>query len=364
MINFPGLVSIMMPVYNAELYIAQAIRSVLAQTYADWELIIVNDGSTDKSATLAARFTDPRIVLIHETNSGESVARNTALRHMRGEFVAFLDADDLYHPHHLEATVGYLQAHPDVDAVYTDGYHIDSYNNHLQTLASRRRGPFEGNIFEQVVRASDVFGPPLCVVLRRVQVEKYKLEFDPEIVIGPDWDFLTHFAEVSQFGYLDRCTCMYRIHDTNISIRTDHRRRALYLARCREKAIKLAGFNSCSMDTRSAVFYDLLVNLLTGYPPRQNAITAWSEFNNLPVEEQARLFRLMASKAALRGISKEEVNRWFKRSIELNPADRKGIFLRSLYQISPYACRLFLQARSLFQTQRFEITPFGTIERY
>ncbi len=97
----PGLVSVMMPAYNAERYIRPAMESLLAQTYSRWELIVVNDGSKDATAAIARSFDDPRIRVIDQPNGGEASARNTALRTMRGEFVAFLDADDAYLPEHL-----------------------------------------------------------------------------------------------------------------------------------------------------------------------------------------------------------------------------------------------------------------------
>ena len=140
----PGLVSIMMPAYNAGAYITEAIESMVAQTYPHWELLVVNDGSTDATHDIAARFSDPRIRLIDKTNGGESSARNVALKHSRGEFLAFLDADDAYLPEHLALTVGFLSAHPNRDAVYTDGFHMDEEGRRLASLQSRRRGPFEG----------------------------------------------------------------------------------------------------------------------------------------------------------------------------------------------------------------------------
>ena len=160
-----GLVSIRMPAYNAERFIAEAIESALAQTYAHWELLVVNDGSTDQTPGIVAQFTDPRLKLIHKENGGESSARNVALDHSQGEFIAYLDADDAYLPHHLDIAVNYLRTHPERDGVYTDGYYIDQNGKRLKSLTSRRRGPFEGRLFEEAVRASDVFGPPLSVVL-------------------------------------------------------------------------------------------------------------------------------------------------------------------------------------------------------
>ena len=88
-----------MPVYNGELFIEQALDSLLAQSFQDWELIIVDDGSTDSTPFILNRYAvDPRIRVIRQNNAGEAGARNTGLDNMKGEYMAFLDADDIYLP--------------------------------------------------------------------------------------------------------------------------------------------------------------------------------------------------------------------------------------------------------------------------
>lgn len=359
----PGLVSIMMPAYNAEKYIEQAIESVLAQGYNQWELIIVNDGSTDNTAVVMAQFADPRIKVFQQANSGEAAARNKALTHIQGEFLAFLDADDVYLPDHLKVTITYLQAHPECDGVYTDGYYCDSNGTMLQTLSSRRRGPFVGRVFDEVVRGSDVFGPPMCVVLRANLIAQHQLKFDPEIVIGPDWDFFTHYADVAQFGYIDHDTCRYRVHQTNITVLTGLRRRALDMAKCRIKAVKMENFKTCSLEIRLNVFYDLLVNLLRGAPDQQTAITCWPEFVALPVQQQARLLRLMASNALLFEDKPAYVGGWLRRVQELNPNDLSGILLYTIYKINPSLCKILLRAKTGHRIDPLTIPPFADIKK-
>lgn len=339
------LISVMMPAYNAEQYIEEAIESLLAQTYTHWELIVVNDGSTDRTVEIVSRFTDPRIRLIHQKNGGESAARNTALDHMNGEWLAYLDSDDAYLPNHLEVTAAYLEEHPDRDAVYTDGYHIDPDGHRMKTLSSRRRGPFEGKLFEQLITSSDVFGPPLCVVLRRQIITDHALRYDTRIVIGPDWDFFIQYSEHANFGYLDEQTCLYRVHFTNITVQINLKKRASYLAMCRENAIKRTSFLGCSVATRATVFYDLLVNQLTGLPQRQDEITRWEEFHQLPDAEQARLYRLMASEALIEGEQHPNIGQWFQQAVVFAPEDQKGRLLDRLYRVSPWACRQFLRLR-------------------
>lgn len=112
------LISVIVPVYNAEEYLRQCVESVLAQTYSQWELILVDDGSTDLSGRicdLAAR-TSTRIKVRHTQNKGVSAARNTALDMMRGHYVTFLDADDLLHPQFLETTLNSIRK-SDADVV-------------------------------------------------------------------------------------------------------------------------------------------------------------------------------------------------------------------------------------------------------
>lgn len=348
-----GLISIMMPAYNAEKFVREAIESVLAQSYPHWELVIVNDGSTDRTPEIISHYQDGRIKVYHQANRGEASARNTALEHATGEYLAFLDADDLYAPGHLEAAIAFLQAYPEHGGVYTDGYYINGNGERLRLLSSCRRGPFEGDIFEQMVRASDVFGPPVCVVLKTDIIARHGFQFDSDIVIGPDWDFLIRYAQVAEFGYVDRATCLYRLHQTNVSVRTAIQKRRLHLARCREKAIKLKRFSECSLETRAFVFYDLLVNLLSGLPERQSDITRWPEFQGLPIALQARLFRRMASEALSVGEEHPGIGEWLRLSRELNPIDPKGVALSMMYIAMPSLCRPLLKTSSQLRKMLF-----------
>lgn len=358
-----GLISVMMPAYNAEQYIGQAIESLLAQNYPDWELIVVNDGSTDRTAEIVTQFTDLRIKTFHQANAGEAAARNTALEKMQGEFVAFLDADDVYLPRHLEVMVEYLQTHPNYDGVYSDGYYIDQDGTPLKLLSSRRRGPFVGRIFEEAVYASNVFGPPACVVLRYNMIVQHNLIFDKNIVIGPDWDFFVHFADVGQFGYVDQHTCLYRIHQTNITAQVNLQRRALEIAKCRVKAIKMKNFQTCSVKTRSWVFYDLLINLLRGIPERQSDIVQWPEFRDLPPGQQAKLLRVMASRALIIGEKQNYITEWLHCSRRLNPLDLRGAWISLAYSLSPSLCRSFLRFKNRHERDPLNTPPFADLEK-
>jgi len=120
-------VSIIMPAFNVAPYVGAAIRSALAQTFTDFELIVVDDGSKDETAgivqTIAAE--DGRVRLVQQANRGLAGARNTALRAARGEMFALLDSDDMWEPEFLAAQVAILEAHPDVDIVTGNGWYLD-----------------------------------------------------------------------------------------------------------------------------------------------------------------------------------------------------------------------------------------------
>lgn len=104
------LVSIIMPSYNTAEYIADSIRSILAQTYANWELIIVDDCSTDNTAEVVRSFDDPRIFFLkNEKNSGAAISRNYALREAKGKWIAFLDSDDIWVPERLEKQIRFME---------------------------------------------------------------------------------------------------------------------------------------------------------------------------------------------------------------------------------------------------------------
>lgn len=108
-----NLVSIITPIYNGERFVAQTIESVLAQTYTDWEMIIINDGSKDNSEKIVRQYTeqDSRIKLYSQPNGGSAAARNNGIRRAKGRYIALLDADDLWEPDFLESQLALMRKH-------------------------------------------------------------------------------------------------------------------------------------------------------------------------------------------------------------------------------------------------------------
>ena len=118
-------VSVILPVYGVEKYIRQTVQSVLDQTYDNFELIIIDDESPDRSIEICQSFADPRIKLIHQKNRGLAGARNTGIRNAKGQYLAFLDGDDLWHPQKLEKHVEHLDQSPRVGVSYSSSAFID-----------------------------------------------------------------------------------------------------------------------------------------------------------------------------------------------------------------------------------------------
>ncbi|MGA9532822.1 MAG: glycosyltransferase [Anaerolineales bacterium] len=355
-----GLVSVMMPAYNAAAFIGQAIDSVFDQTLEDWELIIIDDGSTDATSEVVGKYSDRRIRLFRQPNQGEASARNAALSKIQGEYLAFLDADDRFLPPHLEITRQYLKDYAGIQAVYTDGYYISQENIRTARLSGHRRGPFQGDLFEPLVRASDVFGPPTCVVTKARPVLEHQLTFDPKIVIGPDWDFFRQLSEIVVFGYLDRPTCEYRVHLSNISLVTGDRERRSSLARCRQKAILSPRFSDCSSKTRTYAFYDLLINLVSDQPGEQEALTQQPAFNGLPANQRARLYRLMASEAIVARELRAPINQWLNLAAALDPASMRNQILRALHTMTPRITRWTLMVRRAGKRRNSQ-SPFAAV---
>ena len=118
-------VSVVMPVYNTARYVQSAVESVLAQSFDDFELLIIDDAGSDNSIELCRQYKDPRIRVISQENRGLAGARNTGIRHAHGEMIAFLDSDDLWEPEKLERHVGHLKRAPDVGVSYAASRMID-----------------------------------------------------------------------------------------------------------------------------------------------------------------------------------------------------------------------------------------------
>lgn len=184
------MISIIMPVFNAVRTLERAVRSIQAQTCLNWELLLVDDGSTDGSDTLCDRLAreDGRIRTLHQLNRGASAARNAGLEVARGEWLAFCDADDWVDSYWLELFVGQLR--PDVELV-VQGFHTVNGPWH----GGHTGVNFSGSIAEGILYLAEckVLGYLWSKMLRRDMVERHHIRFDEHFTFREDEDFLLRY---------------------------------------------------------------------------------------------------------------------------------------------------------------------------
>lgn len=199
-------ISVIIPAYNYADYAGLAIDSVLAQTYPHFELVVVDDGSTDNTAAVVQSYTDPRLRYLHQANRGLPAARNTGIRASRGEILAFLDADDRFHPAKLAAHVDFLRRHPEAGLSYNARYLTDRAGN----LLFLQRVPPRVELLDLV---SGYPITPSDVVVRREWAERVGL-FDESFVLNSeDLNFHLRLALAGcRFAGLERALGYRQIH--------------------------------------------------------------------------------------------------------------------------------------------------------
>ncbi len=229
-------VTVVMPVFNCGAFLEPALRSVVSQTYSDWELLAVDDGSTDGSGEVLDRWAsrEPRIRVVHQPNSGLPAAvRNRAIREARGDVIAFLDGDDLYHPEKLSRAMEILDALSDVGAVFHDFRWFTTASNPEEGLRYLQRERY----FERAAaffRAQQINGRPvylgttdlikfmsseiLGIHTSAIAIRKSVLErlaqppFRPELPHGEDIDLWLRVARATALAAFPDCLSYYRHH--------------------------------------------------------------------------------------------------------------------------------------------------------
>jgi hypothetical protein len=203
-----------MPAYNAATTIAQAIGSIVAQTDPNWELIVVNDGSTDRTGKIAAAFVagDSRIRLINRPNGGESAARNTGVAEAHYEWLAFLDADDWVLPAYIERLMAALTADPTLDAAHCGWARVAK--DGTQVIEDYR--PPTGDLFPVLARQA-AFPVNACIV--RKSLLDTVGAFDTTLIKSPDWDLWQRIARAgAKFGGIPDILACYRMRPSSASL--------------------------------------------------------------------------------------------------------------------------------------------------
>lgn len=155
------MISVVIPLYNKEKQIARTLRSVFAQTYTDYEIVIVNDGSTDGSAAAVESLEDPRIRLVTQKNAGVSAARNRGIREARGEYIALLDGDDEWKPDFLEKIAGLIQKYPRCDVFATKYAMVDTRGKSIENILNKIKFKNASGIIDNYFEVASSSHPPI-----------------------------------------------------------------------------------------------------------------------------------------------------------------------------------------------------------
>jgi teichuronic acid biosynthesis glycosyltransferase TuaG len=216
--NFNLLVSIIMPAYNAERYILSSIQSVINQSFQNWELIIIDDGSTDNTAKIVKSIqeVDDRIVYFYQQNKRLGAARNSGFKIAKGNWIAFLDSDDLWKPSKLELQVDFVEKNQ-VDVVFTDGDILIEQTQEKQPYITRS-GWFTGDEMYDILYVENIV-PVLSVLMNRSWIDKIGQQDESMSIFGcEDWDYWLRIAKSGgKFYGISEKLFYYRVHSQAMS---------------------------------------------------------------------------------------------------------------------------------------------------
>ncbi len=209
------LISVIMPAFNAEKFIQQSIESVLAQTYTDWELIIVDDGSTDNTKQIALRFVkkDERIKYIYQQNGKQGKARNTGLGNSRGELISFLDAEDLFVSSMLEKQVALINETKS-DLVFSSIKYVDEQLNELSDKHIVACKKLEGISGAEILLKGDNPIPIITVLAKKDAINKAgAFKISNQLQFGEEYDlWLRMLLNNAKFVCNDEPLALYKMH--------------------------------------------------------------------------------------------------------------------------------------------------------
>lgn len=239
-------VSVMIPVYNAERYLADAMRSVLAQTFTEFELIVVDDGSTDDSLEILRSFEgcDERVQVISRPNTGYVTALNEMIDTSRGVYLARMDSDDIAMPDRFERQVRYLDENPECVAVGSDALLIDADGDPLTTWRFERTAEELDGLHIKGI------GPRLVhpVVMLRADAMRQLGGYRVEMESAEDMDLWLRLAEIGELANLDATLIQYRVHPKSVT-HTSRSKQDELMVRIHNDACARRGIEPTPIDT-------------------------------------------------------------------------------------------------------------------
>jgi glycosyltransferase involved in cell wall biosynthesis len=205
-------VSVIIPTYNTVSYLAEAVESVLKQSFRDFEIVIVDDGSTDGTLDVAKQF-EPQVKVLSKTNGGPASARNLAIKNSTGDYLAFLDSDDLWEEDKLAVQVAYLENNPQISLVYGEALMFGQTGNERKIL--RKIGYTQEPTFKKLLFGD--FIPNSTVVVRRACFDEVgAFNEDCDLIGAEDFEYWLRVAHSHKLAGLARPLAFYRIREGNL----------------------------------------------------------------------------------------------------------------------------------------------------
>ena len=235
------LVSVIMPVYNAEKYIESAIKSILDQTYKNIELVIVEDCSTDSTVDILNRVQDPRIkVFFNETNRGIAYSTNRAIQESKGDFIALMDDDDIAASNRIQISVDFLQQHEDIDLVGGAGVKIDENDNILGSYLPRNNP----NVIKACLLFKDCMWNGTVTMRRRVIFDN-NIWYRDNCYGMQDFQFFMEASKVVKISNINNILLYWRVHSSSKTVcelANNYKLRSERYAQIQRESIKMSGF--------------------------------------------------------------------------------------------------------------------------
>jgi glycosyltransferase involved in cell wall biosynthesis len=210
------LISVVIPAYNAARFISDTIRSVQAQTFSNWEMIIINDGSKDETFTIAKQFADAdsRIHVFTQENAGVCITRNNGFQKAKGKYIALLDADDLMLSDNLQKKLDVLTKNEETKWVYSNLKLIDTNGN---KYGPDTNGRGDDVLEHLLLWSGEVIPGPCSNLVFSADLIRDKIQFDPQFSTAADQDFCMRLAANYRFIFLSESLACYRILPNSMS---------------------------------------------------------------------------------------------------------------------------------------------------
>jgi glycosyltransferase involved in cell wall biosynthesis len=330
-------ISVIVPVYNTASWLDQCVASVLSQTFQDFELILVDDGSTDDSGRLCEAWAtrDPRVVVIHTPNGGVSSARNRGIAAARGEYLAFIDSDDWVDAELLEVLLSGMTTDVDwsVCGLKTAGGG-DGSESRIGPPGVFEAQALPESLVENALRTYWIF-QPVCKLYRRELISRHQLAFDPTLSLGEDLAFnLAYLSRVRRFRLNDRALYSYRMLHTGLASSFNPRKPHSVVVLSQSLLEFVRGRGLFANQIRSLVVTIILENF--------SVVTSQlAHSRNIPLRHRREYFRYMRSSNALQaciplaGLS------------DLTLGKRVSLALNTFFawQVYLFLCQLFKRQR-------------------